>query len=46
MNARTAAWVLASGALSDHLGARGAILAMAGLGLAATAVLAATLRRR
>jgi MFS family permease len=38
--------VLAMGALSDHLGPRGAILAMAGLGLAATVGLVAGLRRR
>lgn len=38
--------VLVVGALSDHLGPRGAILTMASLGLAATAALAVTLRRR
>jgi len=38
--------VLAAGALSDHLGPRGAILAMAGLGLASTLALVAALRRR
>jgi MFS family permease len=38
--------VLAAGALSDRLGPRDAVLIMASLGLAATAALVATLRRR
>jgi MFS family permease len=38
--------VLAIGALSEPLGPRGAILAMAGLGLASTALLMVALRRR
>lgn len=38
--------VLAAGALSDRLGPRGAVIAMASLGLAATLVLVTTLRRR
>ena len=37
--------VVAVGALSDHLGPRGAVLAMASVGLVATIVLAARLRR-
>ncbi|HTR87903.1 MAG TPA: MFS transporter [Reyranella sp.] len=38
--------VLAAGALADRLGPRGAVIAMAGLGLAATAFLVVSLRRR
>lgn len=38
--------VLASGALAEPLGPRGAILAMAGIGLLSTAALVAALRRR
>lgn len=38
--------VLAAGALSDHIGPRSAVLAMAILGLAATAALTIALRRR
>ncbi len=38
--------VLASGVLSDHLGARGAVLAMGLTGLVLTIALSATLRRR
>jgi MFS family permease len=38
--------VLAIGALAEPLGPRGAILAMAGIGLASTAALVAALRRR
>lgn len=37
--------VVAVGALSDHLGPRGAVLAMASIGLVTTVVLAARLRR-
>lgn len=38
--------VLAAGVLSDHFGPRAAVMAMAGIGLAATIALAATLRQR
>jgi MFS family permease len=38
--------VLLAGALSEHVGPRGAVLVMAGLGLATTLALAAAMRRR
>jgi len=38
--------ILLAGALSEQLGPRGAVLAMAGAGLAATLLLVTSLRRR